>query len=269
MFKALAIAFSTYSRVPMPKVEWDEKSMRYSMCFFPVVGAVEGVLFICIYKLMSYFAVSVSLMAVVATIFPIVYTGGIHIDGFMDTIDARKSYKPREEKLRILKDPHAGAFAIIYCVVYQLLTYGLYYQIFEKLTLSNAMSVCDVPLKLYLVTFYIAAGFVISRTLSGLSVVTFKKAKNDGMVADISKAQHKKTAVVLGIFGIALAGLLLYLNIILGAAVLIAAAVAFVYYRLMSYKIFGGVTGDLAGYFLSLCELFILMAICVCLLWWV
>ena len=36
-----------------------------------------------------------------------------HIDGFMDTMDAFHSYKPREEKLTILKDSHMGAFAVI------------------------------------------------------------------------------------------------------------------------------------------------------------
>ena len=40
-------------------------------------------------------------------------TGGFHIDGFMDTMDAFHSYKPREEKLAILKDSHIGAFAVI------------------------------------------------------------------------------------------------------------------------------------------------------------
>lgn len=35
--------------------------------------------------------------------------------GFADTIDAVSSYKDREKKLEILKDPHTGAFAVIVC----------------------------------------------------------------------------------------------------------------------------------------------------------
>ena len=27
---------------PMPQAEWNEKNMRYAMCFFPVVGVVIG-----------------------------------------------------------------------------------------------------------------------------------------------------------------------------------------------------------------------------------
>ena len=36
----LIIAFAMYSRIPMPRVDWSEKNMRYAMCFFPVIGIV-------------------------------------------------------------------------------------------------------------------------------------------------------------------------------------------------------------------------------------
>ncbi len=36
------IAISMYSKIPMPNVEWSEDRMRYVMCFFPLVGIVQG-----------------------------------------------------------------------------------------------------------------------------------------------------------------------------------------------------------------------------------
>ena len=42
MMKAIAIAFSTYSKIPMPHFKWDPKALQYSMCAFPLVGAVIG-----------------------------------------------------------------------------------------------------------------------------------------------------------------------------------------------------------------------------------
>ena len=45
-------------------------------------------------------------------------TGGIHMDGYMDTMDALHSYGNREKKLEILKDSHIGAFAVIMTVLY-------------------------------------------------------------------------------------------------------------------------------------------------------
>ena len=44
-------------------------------------------------------------------------------------------------------------------------------------------------------------------------------------------------------------------------AVFLAAGLVLCYYRHMAYKEFGGVTGDLAGYLLCVCELCITAAI--------
>lgn len=44
LLNSLAIAISMYSKIPAPNVEWNEKNMKYAMCFFPVVGAVIGII---------------------------------------------------------------------------------------------------------------------------------------------------------------------------------------------------------------------------------
>ena len=44
--KSFLIAFSMYSRIPVPQFQWEERDMRYIFCFFPWVGAVVGV---CVY----------------------------------------------------------------------------------------------------------------------------------------------------------------------------------------------------------------------------
>ena len=129
MLKSLIIAFSMYSKIPMPRVEWDEKSMRYSLCFFPFVGAVIGLCSMgCFYGMRALGMGNIAVSAVL-TVLPIVINGGIHMDGFLDTMDARSSYKSQEEKLEILKDPHTGAFAIIYGIVYLILVYGLFSEV--------------------------------------------------------------------------------------------------------------------------------------------
>ena len=40
IFKSIDVAFSIYSKIPMPRFEWDSEDMKYHMCFFPWVGAV-------------------------------------------------------------------------------------------------------------------------------------------------------------------------------------------------------------------------------------
>lgn len=44
LMDAFVIAFSTYSRIPMPRAAWSEENRRYAMCFFPLVGALVGLL---------------------------------------------------------------------------------------------------------------------------------------------------------------------------------------------------------------------------------
>ena len=41
---SLAVALSMYSKIPVPTVDWNEKNMKYAMCFFPAAGVVTGAL---------------------------------------------------------------------------------------------------------------------------------------------------------------------------------------------------------------------------------
>ena len=81
----------------------------------------------------------------------------------LDTSDALHSYQPRERKLEILKDSHAGAFAIITAVVYFLFYLGVY----SEMTLKALPVVC--------------IGFVLSRAMGGFSIAAFPMAKNTGL----------------------------------------------------------------------------------------
>ena len=44
LLESLDVAFSMYSAIPMPQIEWNERNMKYMMAFFPMVGVVQGAL---------------------------------------------------------------------------------------------------------------------------------------------------------------------------------------------------------------------------------
>lgn len=257
MLKSFVVAFSTYSKIPMPTVKWDEKNMKYSMCFFPFIGVVIGLVLVGCNKLCSWLALNPILRGVIYTAIPILITGGIHMDGFMDTVDAKSSYGSKEERLEILKDPHAGAFAIIYCCLYLLASVSIF------------ASIDDMQI------IFVATGYVYSRILSGLSVVTLKKAKKTGMLSETAKhsgavvhwimAAELSAYIVLLLAGSCYYGSLINDRSLLryGIALIISGLLAFLYYGYTAKKWFGGITGDLAGYFLQICELFILIAMAV------
>ena len=122
--KAFIVAFSIYSKIPMPRFTWESDDMKYHLCFFPWVGAVIGGVEAIWYYLCTQKELSTIAFALVAIAIPILITGGFHLDGFMDTCDALHSYPDPEKKLEILKDPHIGAFAVICLAAYLLLMTG-------------------------------------------------------------------------------------------------------------------------------------------------
>ena len=49
MISTVIVAFSMFSAIPMPQTEWTNKSMRYALCAFPLIGAVIGAL-VCLWR---------------------------------------------------------------------------------------------------------------------------------------------------------------------------------------------------------------------------
>ena len=171
IIKAMIIAFSTYSKIPMPQFEWKEEDMCYSMCFFPWVGAVIGALVFAWYRIAQKLGFHEWTYVCIATAIPLLVTGGFHVDGYMDTMDAFHSYQPRERKLEILKDAHIGAFSVIMLAVFGLIYMGAFGQIEGA---GNLGVFC--------------CGFFLSRCLSGLSVVSRKVTD----YCTILRARHTK-----------------------------------------------------------------------------
>ncbi|MBR4413672.1 MAG: adenosylcobinamide-GDP ribazoletransferase, partial [Lachnospiraceae bacterium] len=87
LIKSFLIALSMYSKIPVPRTEWKEEDMKYVFIFFPVVGVVIGGLIFGWYALCKYLenVPEICKVLVVAAI-PVIVTGGIHVDGFMDTM---------------------------------------------------------------------------------------------------------------------------------------------------------------------------------------
>lgn len=229
-----------YSKIPMPKVDWSKENMRYVLCFFPLIGLVLGAVLYLWGSIAEVLLLSKILRTTIMVLLPLILTGGIHMDGFMDTTDALCSYQPMEKKLEILKDPNVGAFAVIVAICYMLLSFGVWYEV----------TVIEMPI--------LVMGFVLSRALSGLAVVTFPLAKNSGLAAMFAgEAKRRITRVAMVMVILLCATAMLLINWRFGISALIGALLTFGYYRYKAVKEFGGVTGDLAGYFLQLCELVI------------
>ena len=239
ILRSLCSAFLMYSRIPMPTVEWKEENRRYSLCFFPLIGVVIGALFMLWFRLGTFLGVGKLLFGAVFAVIPVIVTGGIHLDGFCDVCDAKACCGTKEKMLEVMSDPRTGAFAVINLALYLIVQTGAY----SEINGMGAATVC-------------ALGFVLSRSLSGLAAVTFRSAKGSGALWNFAKPAHRKITVFTEIVFIIMTSALMILAFPAGgAAAVVGNAFVFLYYRIFSYRKFGGITGDLAGYFLQLSEL--------------
>ena len=242
VLQTIAVAFAMFSALPVPQFEWNEKNMRYAMCAFPLIGLVCGGLW-CLCGVLPLPGLA---RAAAFCLVPVAVTGGIHLDGYADTSDALSSYGDREKKLEILKDSHCGAFAVIRLCCYFVAYFGLC----GSVRFTPRAGLCWT------------LALVLERALSGLAVAAFPMAKNTGLAHTFATAADR-TAVrnVLTVLVILLCGALLALG---GGALAAVAILLFLWYHHVAVQQLGGITGDLAGWFLQKTELWMLAALCAC-----
>ncbi|MGN0156707.1 MAG: adenosylcobinamide-GDP ribazoletransferase [Lachnospiraceae bacterium] len=252
IWNSFLMAFSMYSISPKTQMERNRENTSWILIFIPWIGAVIGFVinrWAIGYPYLCSYAV---LPAVVGAVIPSILSGGSHLDGFFRTVDALCSHQTRERKLQILEDSHGGYFAIIVCVCYFMLAIGIW---------------SEMPID---GLFILAFGFVISRALYGFSILTLKHAKESKCTFYIPEGVAKYVQVLIQIVYIVIcAFFMLRLNAHVATACLIGAGLSFLYYWVISYKHFGGITEDSAGFFVQVCEVAIpLAALIAYKQWW-
>lgn len=250
--RAIVLSLSTYTRIPMPRVKWDEKAMKLSIVFLPLAGLVTGLFVYLWWLLANYLNFSPVLFASGALVLSALVTGGIHLDGFCDTSDALASWQEKERRLEILKDPTIGAFALIRMLVYFLLSFGIYYEIYSIYSIDSVTFSVFTPISLLFL-------YPLSRVFASWSAMTMKNARKDGMLASFSYKYDKKKAIgVLVILSIAFIALWVYFTYPYGLLGIVFLLLLTFWYKKMTCKFFGGITGDTTGYYIQLVELLLL-----------
>lgn len=257
ILRSFVMAFSEYSISPKSKMKRDKMNCSYILLFLPLIGIIITAVINRWAVYSPYMCEDGSVLpAIICVVAPIILSAGSHMDGFFKTVDALSSHKSRKEAIRIIReDNHCGHMAIIAAMCYFLLAVGIW----------NV-----IPLD----GFYIVAfAYTISRALFGISLVTMKHMNGDekGMNYVPDSKIGKIVVVAANLAYIAISAYLMieisltsYVGISFAIACLAGAAVAFVYYIIMSFIKFGGVSEELASFFVTLCEVAIpIAAICM------
>ena len=235
IFSGFALALSMLTTLPFFKVHEFYKGINgYSVMFYPLVGFLLGsLLYLIALFLEPYlpaFHIGVILFALWALL-----TGGLHLDGYCDTIDGLFVEKSRS--LEVMKDPHNGGMGMIFGGVFLLLKASSL-AVFEALYL--------LPMVLMLprlaVVFMIYAYPYVSR--AGMS--TLAKEELEGWQVFVALLY---TLVCVSYFEV---------WILLGVTI-----VATLLIKRFFIKRYGGFTGDIYGFSIEVMELLLLNAVLV------
>lgn len=241
MINSLIIAVSFISIIPIPQryiPVWDSASLRYFCPMLAVTGGIFALLWLMFWAVLSELdAVSLILRGFLMMLLTLGLTGGLHLDGLMDTCDAVFSRQGREARLRILSDPQAGSFAVMGCVVI-LLGKTLAFSELLKLKVNPVM----LP--------------VYSRLGMAVLLNNLPFAKSGGLAVMLGSARSRKHNVF---FLVVMVLLLLAGSKILG----VIFVVSVIFWRHECIKIFGGISGDLLGFFVEMSEFFMMMSLVI------
>jgi len=245
--KGLYMSYGMFCAIPQPFHLWDETCMNLVLPCLPLVGGLIGVLWWGIAEILVLSGIHIMLAAAVLALVPFFATGFLHLDGYMDTSDAVLSRRPIEDKLRILKDPHTGAFSVIMLAVLFVLQFAAVFVVIEKD--KNPTMLISIP--------------IISRCCSALSILCLKPMAQSAyanMFKQNTGVSHKIFILFIAFSGTALSCLLTGIP---GLIVTVSSIAGFTGAMIFAYKNLKGVSGDLAGFALVIGELCALAAMAI------
>lgn len=237
-WQALLMALTFLTAFPFPQVPYDpdtwEDLWARSNRYYPVAGYLVGGVVAAVVSLPLPHEVAAAL-GVAAWLG---VTGMLHWDGWVDSADALLAPKPPEDRLRILKDVHVGAFGLGMGVAYGVL-------------LAALLGVVS--------GWEIVAAAVLARCVVLVPMAYFPAARSDGTGFGVRTRRGAGAALGLA----CLLGLPVLLVSGGALAICLALAAAYGLARWAAGRLGGGLTGDVYGAVVVAAELAALLGFCV------
>ena len=226
VFRACLMCMSMFLAIPIPIKKWDEEARPLMTLFLPLVGAVVGGL----WMLLSYLLRLLDLPVLIAA-------GGMHFDGFLDTVDAVKSWRGPEERRRILKDPHVGSFAVIAAVLLVMAQFAFFASVKEE---ADIFTLLLIP--------------VVSRITAALAVTLLRPISVSEYAGAYQKGIRKSHVVILAVlYALVTAAGFVFLGKYGFAAIAVTAG--YLLFLIRGFRSLNGMSGDISGYALVCGEL--------------
>ncbi|MFH1478461.1 MAG: adenosylcobinamide-GDP ribazoletransferase [Candidatus Omnitrophota bacterium] len=239
--KGFLTALQFLTIVPIKIKQLDEKKIPRSMVYFPLVGLMLGLILTGTDKFLYFLGFEQIVINMILIIFLIVLTGGIHLDGLADTMDALLSRKNKEDMLNIMRDSHIGVMGVLSLI-------GI---ISLKVAFLSSISITSKSNSLIFMC-------VLSRWSLVLSMVLFPYAREEGKAKSFIKGVDPKIFIFSTIAAIGCMAIVWKIQ----SLMLMGAAIISVYIigKHIKSKI-SGITGDTLGATNELVEVIVLLGI--------
>lgn len=247
-YTELVAAMSFLSVLPLPGkkqlFEKEERSPRpiIGATFFPLVGLLLACLLWLLVYLLAPLIPQLALAALLV-VGLVILTGGLHLDGLMDSCDGLFGGHTRERKLEIMRDSRVGSFGVLGAACILLLKFALFASISEH----------ALPLAL-LLTLPTARWTLI------LTLYSFPSARTGGLGASFRQAITSQNVVIAGIIALIIA---LLVGQLVGLAILVAVSITALLLGLWITNNIGGLTGDSYGAIAEVAEVAALLLLVI------
>ncbi|NCN65567.1 MAG: adenosylcobinamide-GDP ribazoletransferase [Candidatus Altiarchaeum hamiconexum] len=258
-----ALQFLTIIKFVNVNAGWNENFAAKSVAYFPLVGILIGCILAVAYFTLSFIfpkstglTTITAITAIILIIIETVLTRGLHLDGFIDTVDGLFGGMNKEERLRIMKDTHPGSFGIIAVVLLILLKWTLISEILILNLNSDKILTAGILILMPALGRY--------AMLIPMAVFPYARSNGTGGFTKFVKFKEILTAglfIILPVIAISFVFLNLNINIMVLLMTLIIALLIFslMVSKYIASKI-NGMTGDTYGAITEISEIFVLLA---------
>ncbi len=225
-----------------------QKGISYSsLVWFPVVGIAIGLILGAIwYGTHLIWPPGVAAAIVVGA--DLVLTGMLHMDGLVDSADGLLPPLPKERRLEVMSDPHAGAFGMIAVLAVLMIRFSTLMELAPSVLLLGGLWAMS---RGYAATVVNLLPYARETGIASL----FNRHDHTVVEAAHLDLRHMGIKIIPAVIGLCIALLtIMYWHPIAGLAVIITSSAVFSGVMLFGWSRIDGFTGDVIGAAIVLSE---------------
>jgi adenosylcobinamide-GDP ribazoletransferase len=228
MIQKFLLTLSFFTRIPIGNWDFGSLTLAQSIVFFPIAGALIGLLSGGFYIEMIELGLPSNISAWLVIGFQLLLTGGLHEDGLADTADGLASGRDRTQKLAIMHDSRIGSYGVLALIT----------------TISLRANIIAGFAGGFTTVFIFITTAACSRAFLAIFMYKIEYARDYGLAVTAGKTNAAKTlaASALGCVTLLWTG-----KILAAITTVFALAIIYVVIKQITIKNFGGITGDTLG----------------------